>query len=353
MEAGGKMTMTASRARTAPVLLLAALAAGCGGGHEPVRGGSFDQAFRLAEKITLEGSESDPLVEITDLTVRPDGTLLVVDGPASRIRAFEPSGDRLWSLGGPGEGPGELEDPRSVAAGPDGRIHVVQRGGPRVTVFEGTGPERISTAFELPGNYGHWAARLGDRIAVGIGTRDHRFAVLTLDGQEVSTFGLRRPDPQDFPAGNFIMEDHAAVMGDEILVNTSFSPVIRVHGAAGDSLRSFGEPPPSWEPPTPPSPGGGAAPEKAIRDWMSSLTVVTGLLVVRDSLVVVQYGRFDPGPEQPYRKRLRAADVYGADGRKLYEALTLEEPVLAGGERLYTLGGQPPGPWTLNVWEGR
>lgn len=345
--------MDAPRTMATPVLILAVLAAGCAGEHEPVRGGSFDQAFRLAGQLTLEESESDPLVEVTDLTVRPDGTLLVVDGPASRIRAYSASGDRRWSLGGPGEGPGELENPRSVAVGPEGRLHVVQRGGPRLTVYRGGGPEAPARSFELPGNYGHWAAPVGDRLAVGIGTRGPRYAVLTFEGREVSTFGARRPDPLDFPAGNFLMEDHAAVLADRILVNTSFSPVIRVHDVSGDSVRAFGEPPPSWQAPEPPAAGAASDAEDGMRDWMTSFTVVTGLAAVRDSLVIVQYGRFDPGPEQPYRKRHRVADVYRADGTKLYGGLSLEEPILAGGERLYTLANQPPGPWRLNVYEPR
>lgn len=62
-----------------------------------------------------------------------------------------------------------------------------------MTVYEGTGPEsgRSTTAFELPGSYGHWAARLGDRIAVGIGTREPVLA----GGERLYTLGGQPPGP--------------------------------------------------------------------------------------------------------------------------------------------------------------
>lgn len=325
--------------------------AGCAGETDtPSRGVGLEEILRPDGRIALEQDADDPIVDVSAVTPRPGRGLVVVDQPASRVRFFDVEGRRTGVLGGPGDGPGELRQPASAAVGPADTVFVVQRGGPRLTVSAPDGsPAR---AFEVPGNYGHQVALLGDGLLVGIGTRRERYAAVTRDGETVGTFGVRRPDPTRFPAGNFVFDDHAAVAVDRILVNTSFSPRIRVYDAAGDSLRTFGDPPPSWVDPEPPSPGQveGGSTEKQMRLWLTSFTVVTNLATLGDSLVVVQYGRHDPTPEQSYRVRHETIDVYRLDGTKLYQDLPLDEPILAGGDRLYTLESEPPGPWTIGVY---
>lgn len=340
-------TLAPPTACLAAVLLVAA----CGGEEGPVRGLAFEEVFREEARVALATDTADPVVEVTALAVRPDGGLLVVDGPAGRVRAFGPDGGRGTVFGRPGEGPGELERPSGAAVGPDGSLYVVQRGGPRVTVY---GPDGETRSFPLPGHYGYWAAAVGSRLAVGTATRGDRFALLEPAGDTVATFGPRRPDPARYPVGQFVFDDHAAVTEDRILVNTSFSPAIRVHSAGGDSLRSFGAAPPSWSPPEPLSGEGGAVETTAdVRKWLRGRTAVAGLAVLGDSLVVVQYGRFAPTPEQDQRLVPTAVDVYRTDGTKVYEELALDAPVLAGGDRLWTLIGEPPGPWTLAAWSPR
>lgn len=314
------------------------------------RGVPLEDVLRSEGTVALERDTADPVVDVSAVTPLSGGGLVVVDQPASRVRLFDGDGRRVGGVGGPGEGPGELRQPSSATEGPNDSLYVVQRGGPRLTVYDPDGsPAR---AFELPGNYGHWVTPLDDGLVVGIGTRGERYAALTGEGEVQSTFGVRRPAPTRFPAGNFILEDHAAVAGGAVLVNTSFSPRIRVYDRDGDSLRTFGDPPPSWVQPTPPSPGQmeGGSTEEQLRRWLTSFTIVTGLATVEDSLVVVQYGRHDPAPEQPYRVRHETIDVYRVDGTKLYEAVPLEEPILAGGDSLYTLKSEPPGPWTIGVY---
>ena len=97
-----------------------------------------------------------------------------------------------------------------------------------------------------------------------------------------------RADPARYPVGQFVLDDHAAAAGGRILVNTSFSPVVRVYSADGDSLRSLGSP-----------------------------------------------------------------HVYRRDGTKLHEGLPMAQPLLAGGSRLWTVAGEPPGPWILAAWSPR
>lgn len=266
--------------RTLVGVVLGLTLAACGGETElPERGAALDEVFRADRRIALEQDEDDPVVDVSAVTVLSDGGLLVVDQPAGRVRRFDDDGSRDGVVGRPGEGPGELRQPSSTAAGPEDTLFVVQRGGPRLTVYGPDGPP--ARAFEVPGSYGHWVT------------------------------------------------------------------------AVGESVRTFGEPPPSWTGAVPPSPGEveGGSDEEQMRRWLTSFTIVTGLATVGDSLVVVQHGRHDPTPEQAYRVRHEWIDVYRLDGTKLYEEIPLEEPVVAGGDRLYTLGEEPPGPWTIHAYE--
>jgi DNA-binding beta-propeller fold protein YncE len=63
------------------------------------------------------------------------GDVLVVEWGNNRIQRFDARGRPLGSWGGPGRGLGELATPWDVAAGPDGRIFVVDFGNHRVQVL--------------------------------------------------------------------------------------------------------------------------------------------------------------------------------------------------------------------------
>ena len=103
--------------------------------------------------------------------------------------------------------------------------------------------------------------------------REERLLVDDLDAElaRLVELGTR------FPAGNFVMDDNEALAGDRVLVNTSFSHRIRVYDIRGDSVRTFGQPPPSWVEPTPPGPGEteGGSTEEQMRRWLTSFTIVT------------------------------------------------------------------------------
>jgi len=63
---------------------------------------------------TLNGSEEYQFVDVSDATRRTDGSLVVVDRGAKVVRIFDAAGDHLRTLGGPGSGPGEFQDPGTV-----------------------------------------------------------------------------------------------------------------------------------------------------------------------------------------------------------------------------------------------
>jgi hypothetical protein len=122
-----------TRAYLAHAALLAALAlAGCGteraGG--PVYTVRDSAGIEIVESVApawADGAEwrlsAEPAVQIGEMDGRPeyqftrirstlrrsDGTIVVADGGAGEIRAYDSAGAHLWTTGRPGSGPGEFE----------------------------------------------------------------------------------------------------------------------------------------------------------------------------------------------------------------------------------------------------
>lgn len=325
----------------------------CDRGRSPATALSFDDLFPAVARVTLEEAPDDPIVEITSLTPRDDGGLIVVDGPAGRVRLYDAVGRLERSLGRPGEGPGELRSPTAAVEGPSGGVHVVQRAGSRHTVFWSA--DSVSMT-RLPGLYGFWLQRLSDGFVVGVGTEEERFTALSAEGDVRARFGRRDPRVRETPFWVFFVQERAAVLGDRVFVSSSFSPQVRVFSTSGDSLYTFGTPPREWIEPTSPEIGTIAsdADRARLEVWARSFTVVTGLAAT-DGVVLMQYGRHDPRPGAPYHVARERADVYSADGEKLVEGLELSARILAGGARIYLLESSPPDGWTIAVreWSGR
>jgi len=72
------------------------------------------------------------------LAVGPDGSFYATDPAMGRIQRFAADGRFLAAWGGPGDAPGKFQTPADLAVGEDGRVYVVDEGGPahdRVQVF--------------------------------------------------------------------------------------------------------------------------------------------------------------------------------------------------------------------------
>ena len=332
------------------VLVTAALA--CAPGPDPDGAATFESVFQLVGMIELEESGDDPIVAIEQVGRRTGGGFILTDEASGRVRLFDSAGRLERVIGRPGDGPGELEGPTGAAETEDGRVLVVQRANPRVSVFT----EGDSTLIgRLPGQYGFWADRVGDRIVAGVGSRTERFALLTNGGQPVASFGRVDPSVVETPFWIFFASENAAVVGNEIAINTSFFPRIRFFDANGDSVRTVGVPPPSWiQPMAPPVDGlSQAAARERIDEWSRGFTVVRDIAAIQDSLVVVGYGRHAPVDRQPYRVLPYALDVYSRGGAKLAEDVEQTRPIVGGGAQLIVLAAEPPAPWTLAIYEWR
>lgn len=314
---------------------------------------SAERPFETVAEVQLQEVPDDPIVGVGFVSRRPDGGFALADEAADRVRLFDDSGAIDRTLGRSGEGPGEFDAPTAVVEAPDGTVLVTQRSSPRLTIFR---PGEEPLLRDVPGHYGYWASSIGDRLIVGMGSRAERFAVMSRAGEHISSFGVLPSAVNDTPYWIYFARQHATVVGDRIVTNTSFFPTLHVFDAQGDSITSFGEPPPSWVAPTGPpvdrlSDDGD---RERIEEWSRSFTVVRGIATVADSLIVVQYGRHDPTENDPYRVVPATIDVYSLSGERVVEDLALTDPIAGGGTNLLVLSDEPPGPWTLSVlrWRG-
>lgn len=314
----------------------------------------LDGYFEEAGRVVLEEAAGDPIAAVPWLTRRPGGGFVLADEQAGHVRLFDAAGRQEAVLGRPGDGPGEFDASTAAVELPSGRVLVTEGDDPVLTIFEpGSEPRQV----ELPGNYGTWLDRIGEDVVVGMGSRGERFAILSAAGSVRSTFGAVAPEVNEIPFWIFFARDHGTVLGDRVAINTSFYPTVRLFDAAGDSAGVIGEAPSFWEQPGPPPLDRLAGPgdRERVAAWARGFTVVRRLVAVADTLLVVQYGRHEPVPGDPYHVRPTRVDVYTPAGHRLAEGLELPYPVVGGGTELLVLTRQPPDPWevTLYRWQGR
>lgn len=92
------------------------------------------------------GGDEEQFGEIHDVVQLADGGLAVLDGQAAEVRLFDAMGRYRTTLGGEGDGPGELRSPLDLAVVSGDTIAVYDRGPGRVTRFDpDTGAHRVTT----------------------------------------------------------------------------------------------------------------------------------------------------------------------------------------------------------------
>lgn len=93
------------------------------------RGPDRPIALDATPRLTLGGKDEGPesFFRVRRGTVAVDGAgnIHVVDFDAKRVVVFDSTGKHLRTLGGPGQGPGELMFPNTISVMPDGRVSVL------------------------------------------------------------------------------------------------------------------------------------------------------------------------------------------------------------------------------------
>lgn len=137
------------------LFLLALAFAGCA--PAPDRGASAGLPADTirAEPLTLIGElDGEPeylFGDIVSVSMGPADVLYVADRNGATVRAYDPEGRYLGTIGSEGDGPGEFRLPNDITFDPAGRLYVRQRY--RVTVFGpggGGGQLRDSVLYTIP-----------------------------------------------------------------------------------------------------------------------------------------------------------------------------------------------------------
>jgi hypothetical protein len=99
----------------------------------------------------MEGPEELLFGRIASIAVDDEGRIHVLDGQARNVRVFDSAGKHVETLGGPGEGPGELRTAESVVLLADGRVAVNDSRGLRIQVYRPGGGETEEWAYSAGG----------------------------------------------------------------------------------------------------------------------------------------------------------------------------------------------------------
>ena len=83
----------------------------------------------------LDGPDVYLFGRIGSIALDDDHNVYVFDQQARNVRVFDRSGDWVRTLGGPGQGPGELQRPEAMAVLPDARVIVRDPGNARLQVY--------------------------------------------------------------------------------------------------------------------------------------------------------------------------------------------------------------------------
>ena len=89
--------------------------------------------------------------QVTDMAWDPAGNTYISDGYInSRIAKVDKDGNWLKSWGEPGEKPGQLNTPHSIAVDAQGRVYVADRGNRRIQVFDSEGKFLRQITIDVP-----------------------------------------------------------------------------------------------------------------------------------------------------------------------------------------------------------
>ncbi len=153
------------------------------------------QAAVVAEPLmTLQSDLDQP----TDVAVRDDGRIYVLDGVNGRVVVFTRDGERDFSFSRPGTEPGELSLPMGITIGA-GQVFVADTGNPRIAVFDVRGDfvRNISLAGEASPE--PVAVAVSDGLLWWTDRRNHRLCAYDLRRDApLLCRGERGESPEEF-----------------------------------------------------------------------------------------------------------------------------------------------------------
>jgi hypothetical protein len=98
----------------------------------------------------VEGEPWEMFGDVRGIDADADGNIHVLDFQTRDIRVFDPDGRYLRTLGGPGEGPGEISAANGLAFDADGTLWVNDHGKMRILALGPDGSELARVPFPVP-----------------------------------------------------------------------------------------------------------------------------------------------------------------------------------------------------------
>ena len=155
-------------------------------------GTNFYSSLALTDTVIIgvaEGERYEMLGDIADIEVDADGRIFIVDRELDEVLFYSADGSHLGFFGGPGEGPGEFNEPGELSLSESGRKAVVFSRG-RIQVFERqeNGQFLYRSSFPSIGDHG---CVMNDHIYVlrYYSGNPGNIQKLTMEGEWVASFG--------------------------------------------------------------------------------------------------------------------------------------------------------------------
>ena len=163
--------------------------------------------------------------QVTDVTWDAAGDGFISDGYInSRVAKVSKEGRWIKSFGEPGDGPGQLNTPHSIASDNQGNIYVANRGNARIEVFDSDGKYLRQIKISEPFDYANALPAIGNKPAMNL----------------VGTMGPGAPWTVCVtPGPNQVLYASDAFPGRVYKISLD-GKVLGVLGQAGKQLKEFG-----------------------------------------------------------------------------------------------------------------
>src|ERR1039457_2167590 len=107
--------------------------------------------------------------QVTDVAWDAAGDTFISDGYInSRVAKVDKNGKWLKSFGEPGDQPGQLQTPHSIATDAQGNVYVANRGNARIEVFDGDGKYLRQIKIKEPLDYANTVPIIGNKPPVDL-----------------------------------------------------------------------------------------------------------------------------------------------------------------------------------------
>jgi len=189
--------------------------------NPPPAARGYGQNPNMLEPVTTWGKAGTGRGEFNEprgMAADPQGNVFVADTKNHRIQKFSPNGEVLAVWGEQGEGKGQFKDPHGIAVGPDGSVYVADTWNHRVQKFDNNGT--YLTEWKPKPESGFWGPRgitVNNEGQVFVtDTGNKRVVAFSSEGIQIEYFGTDGSAPGQLiepvgiavnPAGELVVAD--------------------------------------------------------------------------------------------------------------------------------------------------